>query len=225
MNPVQEMQARIRQLEEELGNKNQELNAVRSEYSARLTNLESKMAQMIASQANMSSNAGNAHNRQKILVDKPEVFKGESNESLDSFIGRMELYLAQIPEELKLKVAVSYLSGSAFEYFNVANSVDQIVDWPSLKDRLKSQYQSVNKRKIARDKLARWKQLPSVVVYIESFMKIILDIPGISKEEVIDRYMRRLKQSILKELCTIDYDCLTTLMSHTVRVEASKTSF
>ncbi len=56
-------------------------------------------------------------------------------------------------------------------------------------------------------------------------MKIILDIPKISTDEVIDRYMRGLKPYISKELCTVNCNSLTTLMSHALSVEASKSSF
>lgn len=43
---------------------------------------------------------------------------------------------------------------------------------------------------MARDKLAVWKKVTSVVAYNESFFKIIIDIPVISTDEIIDCYMR-----------------------------------
>lgn len=79
--------------------------------------------------------------------------------------------------------------------------------------------------KTARDKLAIWRQLTTVPVHNESFMRIIIDIPYISTEEVIDRYMRGLKPHISKELCTTNYESLTKLMSHALNVESSKASF
>ena len=47
-------------------------------------------------------------------------------------------------------------------------------------------------------------------------------IPGISTDEVIDRYMRGLKHDIPKELCRTNYSSLTELMSHTLSTEVSK---
>ena len=103
--------------------------------------------------------------------------------------------------------------------------VEHLQTWAELKAKLLERFQPINKVKIARDKLAVWKQLKSVALYKESFMKIIIDIPKISTDEVIDRYMRGLKPYISKELCTTSYQSLATLMSHAFSIEASKSSF
>ena len=60
---------------------------------------------------------------QKSMVNKPEVFKRSIEESLDSFIGHMALYLAQVPENMKLNVAISFLGGHAFDWFKVTIQV------------------------------------------------------------------------------------------------------
>lgn len=49
-----------------------------------------------------------------------------------------------------------------------------------------------------------------------------MDIEEISTEEVIDRYVKGLKQYIPNELFIETHDSLTTLMSHAFRMEASK---
>ena len=141
------------------------------------------------------------------------------------FMGHLDLYVEHIPEDMKLKVAVSFLGGHAFDWFKVISQVESIETWSQLKKKLVERFQPVNKVKMARDKLAIWKQTKSVGVYNESFMKIVIDIPRISQDEVIDRYMRGLKSHISKELCTKEYTSLTTLMSDALSVEASRNSF
>lgn len=162
---------------------------------------------------------------QKILFNKPEIYKGDSTDSLESFLGHMDLYIAQIPEKMKLNVDISFLGGHAFDWYKFISKVEQVNTWASLKNKLQQRFQPINKSKIARDKLARWKQLTSVEVYNESFLKIIIDIQQISTDEVIDRYMRGHKTHISKELCTRTYTSLTELMSHALSIEASKASF
>lgn len=219
MDLTQEMQKRIQMLEAQLTMKNQEVEHVKADYGARLQVIESKMAAVVQNENGFNSAVP------KIYVNKPEVFTGEGKDSLDAFIGKMEIYLAFIPDGMKLKVAVSYLGNHTFDWFKVTNNIEAITTWERLKQLLTERFQPINRVKIARDKLAVWKQVKTVAQYNESFLKIITDIPNISADEVIDRYMRGLKTNISKELCTTSYDNLTTLMSHAISVEASQVSF
>ena len=54
-------------------------------------------------------------------------------------------------------------------------------------------FQPLKKTKIARDKLAKWRQLENVSSFDEEFLRILLDIPNLSEEKQIDRYIRALK--------------------------------
>ena len=78
---------------------------------------------------------------------------------------------------------------------------------------------------LARDKLGVWKKVESVALFNESFIKIITVIPNISREELIDRYMRDLKNYVPRELCTRTYQSLLELMSDALCIEASKNQF
>lgn len=77
----------------------------------------------------------------------------------------------------------------------------------------------------AKDNLAVWKQVGSVAVYNESFMKLLIDIPTICVEEEIDRYIRGLKPYISTEMCIRNYQSLNTPMSDALSVEEAKKSF
>ncbi len=83
----------------------------------------------------------------------------------------------------------------------------------------------MKKLKIAQDKLASWKKVQTVEFHNESFLKIIIDVPNISTEEVIDRYMKGIKPNISRELCATTYDSVTKLVSDALSIEASKTFF
>ncbi len=89
------MQARIIQQEAELTKKNHELEAVRAEYGARFASIESKLAAACQNDR-VSGSAELAQANQKVFVNKPEVFKGDTKESLDWFVGHMDLYVAQV---------------------------------------------------------------------------------------------------------------------------------
>ena len=80
---------------------------------------------------------------------------------------------------------------------------------------------TLHKEKIARDKLARWKQVKDVATFNEDFNKILLDIPDIGTKDQIDRYSRGLKPYIWKALCTKEYEKLSDLMRDAERIESA----
>ena len=53
-------------------------------------------------------------------------------------------------------------------------------------------FETFNMSKIARDNLARWKQVKDVWSFNEDFQKTLLDIHKIALEEQMDRYAREL---------------------------------
>lgn len=156
------MHEKIIQLEKELDRKNHELHAVRAAYGVRFEVFQSKLQFTTANH--------------RVLLNKPEIFKGETTDSLDSFFEHMDLYLVKIPEQMKRNVAVSFLGGHAFDWFRVTCNVEEITRWSVLKKKLELRFEPINKVKIARYKLDRWKHTTSVTVCNETFMKIIINI-------------------------------------------------
>jgi Retrotransposon gag protein len=90
--------------------------------------------------------------------------------------------------------------------------------WVALTEAITKRFSPLNKIKLARDKLSRWRQLRDVPSYNTEFLKIILDIPHIGLDEQIDRNARGLKSYIWSELCTTDHTSLEALMRDAERV-------
>ena len=71
-----------------------------------------------------------------------------------------------------LTVSCSYLGGHAHEWWIVYKKTDDesaIVTWERLKNSLIHRFKTLNKEKIARDKLAKWRQIKHVVNYNNGF--------------------------------------------------------
>ena len=116
------------------------------------------------------------------------------------------------------------MEGSAHEWWIVFRETEQgktIQTWSQLQPALIKRFDTLNKVKIARDKLAKWKQIKDVPSFNDDFQRIVLDIPNISVEEQIDRYTRGLKPYIWKELCTREYTSLNDAMRDAERVESA----
>ncbi len=136
----------------------------------------------------------------------------------------MSNYIGKETEPNALTITVSYLEGPAHEWwinFKKTEKGSDVNTWPKLQDALLERFETLNKVKITRDKLARWKQLKDVNSYNEDFQNILMDIPNINEEEQIDRYTRELKPFFWKELCTREYVSLSEAMKDAERVESA----
>ena len=120
-------------------------------------------------------------------------------------------------------MAINYLEGPAHEWwigYKETEEGQQINTWPLINEALIRRFESLNRVKIARDKLAKWRQIKNVPSFNEDFQKILQDIPSMTVEEQIDRYARGLKLFISMELFTREYNSLTDLMRDAERVES-----
>ena len=165
----------------------------------------------------------NDSSHSKPRVRRPESFSGKG--SVTSWITHMSNYLGNTTDIDSLPIAVSYMTGSAHEWWIVYKNTAEgrtVTSWSRLKEGLVKRFDALNKEKIARDKLARWKQVKDVSAFNDDFLRIILDIPDISMDEQIDRYTRGLKPMIWRELCTNDYNELVDVMRDAERVEAAQ---
>ena len=108
----------------------------------------------------------------------------------------MDHYVWNISPSTAFNIAISYLSGNPHEWwiFYQHSEEEKVIDeWPGLREALTRRFHTLNREKIARDKLAKWKQVKDVATFNEDFLRIILDIPTINVEEQIDRFTRGLK--------------------------------
>ena len=174
----------------------------------------------ISNLQNAMNSVMNSTAQQTPKLNKPMLFTGK--QSIESWITHVRNYLRGIPDDKAISVALSYLGGPAHEWWlaQMRNGT-QVTTLEEVFSKLKQRFTIINKEKLARDKLHRWKQMKDVSLYNEDFLKIVLDIPDISMEEQIDRYTRGLKSYIWRELCTKEYVALIDAMKDAERVESA----
>lgn len=168
----------------------------------------------------LQQNLGQANSKPR--CKKPDSFKGKG--SITSWVTHMTNYIGRVDPNEALEIAVSYLEGPAHEWWIVFRQTEEgrsIQTWSELQPAIIKRFETLNKVKIARDKLAKWKQIKDVPSFNDDFQRIILEIPNISVEEQIDRYTRGLKPYIWKELCTREYENVNDAMRDAERVEAA----
>ena len=103
--------------------------------------------------------------------------------------------------------------------YSITEAGKNINTWQGLEETFFKRFQLLNRIKMARDKLSKWKQIKYVSFFNKEFLRILLEIPNISEEEKIDRYFRALKPYVWKEMCTKDYNELSKAMADAERLE------
>ena len=84
----------------------------------------------------------------------------------------MPNYLHGIAEPQAMSIAVSYLQGAAHEWwikYQITDDGRKIDTWPQLQRALVSRFDILNKEKVARDKLAIWRQIEDVKTFNDEF--------------------------------------------------------
>jgi hypothetical protein len=182
-------------------NSPEQLMALITELHSELTLQRSRIAQLTnvhASQADQPHSPHPAAAPPSFIPkkNKPPTFDGKS--SPDSWIAQMTSYIHGIPDQQAVSIAITYLTADAHDWF-ISNQTTAtaaghpMTSWVALTEAITKRFSPLNKVKLARDKLSRWRQLRDVPSYNTDFLKIILDIPHIGLDEQIEGYARGLK--------------------------------
>ena len=209
----------VNDLQRQLAEAHSRLNIQQNELAAAAQKVGS-LEQELVTARNQRGAASEGRNAPK--KNKPSSFNGKG--SVSSWCVQMDNYLGDHNDADSMNIALSYLTGNAHEWWIVFSKTGHgsvVNSWHGLKEALFHRFETLNKEKIARDKLARWKQVKDVPTFNEDFNKILLDIPDIGMKDQIDRYSRGLKPYIWKALCTKEYNTLSDLMRDAERIEAA----
>lgn len=194
------------------------INQLHSQLIATQGELSSTQAQLQSTQQ-QAKNVGNSGGPKR---NKPPTFDGKG--SVDSWLQHISEYCRGAADGEKLAIAVSYLTGSAHEWYICTKVLEEspVLSYDGFCGAISKRFNPIDKVRTARDKLAKWRQIKSVQIYSQSFLEIIMDLPTITEDEKIDRYCRGLKTYIWEELCTKAYTSLDDVMNDAERVESAK---
>ena len=214
---MESMAQAIQELQGQLTAAAAEINSQKALLSTAATQLQNVTGELVQAKSELHSQS-----TAQVKPNKPPSFRGKG--SVTSWATHMDNFLRNIDPEQALPIAVSYLEDGAHEWWIVFKESEigkQITNWNELRESVISRFDTLNKEKVARDKLAKWRQVKDVTTFNQDFQKILLDIPDMAMKEQVDRYTRGLKPYIWKELCTKDYSNLADAMRDAERVESA----
>lgn len=134
---------------------------------------------------------------------KPDKYSGRPGKA-EQWAFEMELYFAAatIDDPRRVPFAAAMLTDHAAVWWRSVclDPEDPITTWAEFKRRLLFNFQHVDAEKTARRRLRFLKQRTSVASYFTDFTRAILEIPRITDDEKMDRFLTGLKPSLQREI-------------------------
>lgn len=150
--------------------------------------------------ANALSNNSSGYTRK---VREPDVFNGERDAIvLEAWIYSLELYFSLVKidnTQEKLLVGLSLLRNDAQLWYSQMSAFDSEhtpQDWDELKAALRNEFIPIDAIAKARDGMANLVQVSNVTSYINSFRRLLLQIPDMTPGVAQDKFIRGLKQPL-----------------------------
>ncbi len=164
-----------------------------------LYNLQQQVAQLQA-QLHHQQPAAQA----TVKLAKPDTFNAErSGVDVETWLFQLQNYLqaTATTEETKVSYAAALLRGVAATWYRyTVQSGTTFATFAAFSSAIREQFKPVNATKVARDKLANLRQTRSVQEYASAFRMIALEIPSLTEDEKLDRFVRGLKLNAQREL-------------------------
>lgn len=102
-------------------------------------------------------------------------------------------------EERKLSYAVTLLRGRAEAWYrSLEIGEEEPENWETFEEGLVGFFKPENYERIARDKLASYRQTTSVTNYVNGFMDVISAVPSANQAERCDRFIRGLSNKFCR---------------------------
>ena len=134
-----------------------------------------------------------------VKVPPPSSYNGERNPTvIDLWCQNVERYLTfyNLPTDQWVSYAVNLLRGRAQTWWNRLCSRETVpTQWEPFVVKLNDEFKPAYSLKSARDRLANCRQESTVTRYVEAFQDILLELPSVSDDESLDRFVRGLKEA------------------------------
>jgi hypothetical protein len=155
------------------------------------------LAQLIASAVATAINNKPEKEQNNVRIPMPSTYNGERNAAvINLWIQEVERYLKfyDVPKTRWISYGVTLLRDRAQKWWNqLSQKNEESTTWEKFKIDLEYTFKPSYSEHAARDRLASSKQTRSVAEYVDEFQDILLDLPRVSDDEALDRFVRGLK--------------------------------
>lgn len=171
----------------------------------KITGLENETTDM-ATLIKLFTNALGEKKKMDIRMKEPDTYDGTRNASvIDGWIKSIERYsdFYNLNDAKTGLLALTLLRGRADAWYRTieANNNDGTstsVSWLQIKRELIAFFRPDNATRLARDRMASLVQTGDLMDFVNGFMNLKLDIPNMTDEEAIDKFVRGLRDRDLR---------------------------
>jgi hypothetical protein len=139
----------------------------------------------------------------KRLPVNPDTFNGDIKSDASAWLFEFDTYLAvaQLDPAMYVGIAAVLLRGAAATWWrSVVTKGTAPTTYADFKIELVKMFEVINPVKNARDRLVRLRQIGAVRTYTSAFRNVCLEIPDMNDSEMLDRYIRGLKDRVQQEV-------------------------
>ena len=136
-------------------------------------------------------------------VPKPDTFSGKPSETIHSWIWGLNQYfdaVGTVDPFDRRRYAITLLRGRAQTWARSCS--DDFPDWPTLSRALVDQFTVLSEEQHARNRLHLLRQTKSVSAFADEFRRLHILLPKLPESEMIDKFVRKLKNDVAKEVLT-----------------------
>ena len=159
----------------------------------------------------------------KVSPAKPEKYSGQTGKA-DQWTFEMEQYFKAcgIQDPHRVPFAGAMLTGNASIWWrSVANDTESpITTWDQFKSELIFNFKHYDNTKAARNRLRSLQQRTSVSQFYAEFVRATLEIPGITEDEKMDRFLAGLKPNLQREIVLREPEDFNTMVKLAHKLDA-----
>ena len=161
------------------------------------------------------------HEAPRVEVPKPHTFSGKRDaKELDNFLWHMEHYfkvIALTDESTKVRTATLYLTDNATlwwrrRFADIEKETCIIDTWDAFKREIQRQFYPEDVTYLERKNIKHLKHTGSIHEYVKEFSTLMLEIPNMSKEELLFNFMDNLQSWVEQKLRRHGVHYLATTM-------------
>ena len=146
-----------------------------------------------------------------IKPTKPDVYDGKRDGlTVNTWLYQVELYLnlvqlnnpeLNVDDNMKISFASSLLKKNAASWWYMKYQAGVAPgQWDAFKQAVKDEFIPQDNIRRVRDRLRNLVQKTSVVHYVESFRNLVIEIPTMSEDEKVDKFISGLKPAVRLEV-------------------------
>jgi hypothetical protein len=147
-----------------------------------------------------------AHHSSLLKPKSPDAFSGmDRRMDVETWLFQVEKFFnvarAAASDVERIDYATLLFKDAALTWWRALSATNQTpTTWLEFKDLLQKQFLPINSVRLARDRLAQLKQTGPVRDYAFKMRLTFLEIPTMSEDEKLDRFIRGLKPHIRREV-------------------------